>query len=225
MPIMKSIPLQGRAAQGPQFAKVYVRIVDWAVAEQSFGAAASPSYRHPSWHDSFVLVELPLQGTVEDLTVVSTCRWGGGVIPYGCMYLANSGGRILSWTQDSAGDCTTVDNALADELVPLHPQCTVASIPRFELPMSFVLMSRPSSFVPRAVVCSVLQRLQDDVIAEKEAPLLAFQEERRRRKELDELRKVRIAELEVAQQRREVLAVLQSHQKEEMRLVQMHPLK
>lgn len=210
--------MEGRAAIGPQFAKVYVRQVDWRAAE------TEPStYTHSTWADPFVLTELNLEGTVEELIIVAICRWGRGVLPYVSLYLANGGGRMLTWRpcEDRVGHHVTFAGG-AEELMPLDPTLPIASIPRFELPLAFVLVTKPSSFVPRPAVLTVLAALQDRVVREKEAPLQAARETRDRQRALEGQRKVRIAELEAAQRRREVKAVLQSHHREDVRLVQMH---
>jgi hypothetical protein len=219
--VKRSIALQGRAAEGPQFAKVYVRLVDWAAAE-----AQPASYQHSSWADPFVLTEVNLAGTVEELTTVAICRWGRSVVPFASLYLANGGGRMLEWSasDDGTGHQTAV-NISAAALVPLDPCMPIASIPRFELPLAFVLLTRPSSFVPQGVVVDILSALQHRVIREKEEPLQAIKDRREQQRALDEQRKLRIAEMEDAQRRREVKAVLQSHQREDARLVHMHQTK
>ncbi|CUG06480.1 Hypothetical protein, putative [Bodo saltans] len=219
--MQRSITLEGRAATGPQFAKVYVRLVDWSVAE-----AQPTGYEHPTWADPFVLTEINLNGTVEELTTVAVCRWGRSVISSASLYLANGGGRMLEWyaSEDGVGHQTAADISPA-RLSPLEPSMPISSIPRFELPLAFVLMTKPSSFVPKEVVVDILGALQDRVIREKEAPLQAVKDRREHQKALDEQRKIRIAEMEDAQRRRDVKAILQSHQREDARLVQMHHIK
>lgn len=192
---------------GPQFAKVFVRLVDWQAASE---ASAREAYEHATWRDPFVVVELPPNGSVDDLITVAVCRWGRAVVPYASLFLANGDGRRVS-APSSVGD--------VDADVALDSARLISDIPRVELPMSFVLITRPSRFVDKSIVASVLQRMQDIVAREIEEPRILRKNEREQRLATATLREANVLQLQEAEKRREVKAVLLSHQKEDQRVV------
>lgn len=204
---------QQRSAVAPQFASAFVFLIPWA--DLLSGDLKSPP-THVVRQTEKAIVEIPLDGTVEDIVLLALAKTRVVMSSYWLM-LCNADGLSLDLNLQPLRGSKWVTIPLEQTVTEFRSSLPPSGTP---LPLSVAIIPRPPIFTSPERIANVLDKLQEgplSLLSEKAAAV----EKKTLRAQLAITRANNVAKHELDSKHRQLQAVLKCHAMEDNRLVEM----